>query len=235
MVAEPARFSKPLVLPRGWAILAVCQELRGDGVKNNNDTSRRDFLRATGGAIGAAWLGVQWTDIATAAEHAHEAAAGKVDHEFKVLTAAQARDVEAIAAQLVPSGDTPGAREAGAVYFIDHVNAGIFARNAPEFLAGLAAFQQQFADSHPGSGQFADLDALEQLAYLKTVEKTPFFGTVRFLTVAGLLALPSYGGNENKLGWKMVGFVDRHVWSPPFGYYDKDYPGFEPYPKGARS
>ena len=67
-----------------------------------------------------------------------------------MLTPAQARDVEAIASQIVPSGDTPGAREAGAVYFIDHVNAGIFAQGAPEFLAGLAAFQQDFAASHPG-------------------------------------------------------------------------------------
>jgi hypothetical protein len=24
--------------------------------------------------------------------------------------------------------------------------------------------------------------------------------------------------------------VDRHVWAPPFGYYDQDYPGFTPYP-----
>ena len=201
----------------------------------NNDTSRRDFLRASGGALGAAWLGIQWSDLAAAAEHAHEAAAGTIDHQFKVLTPAQARDVAAIAAQIVPSGDTPGAREAGVVYFIDHVSAGIYARNAPEFLAGLTAFQQEFAKSHPGSDQFADLDAAAQLAYLKSVEKTPFFGGMRFLTVAGLLALPSYGGNENKLGWKMVGFVDRHVWSPPFGYYDQDYPGFEPYPKAARS
>jgi hypothetical protein len=54
------------------------------------------------------------------------------------------------------------------------------------------------------------------------------------LTVAGLLALPSYGGNENRSGWKLVGFVDQHVWSPPFGHYDKDYPGFEPYPKAPR-
>ena len=201
----------------------------------NNDTSRSDFLRASGGALGAAWLGIQWSDLAAAAEHAHEAAAGTIDHQFKVLTPAQARDVAAIAAQIVPSGDTPGAREAGVVYFIDHVSAGIYARNAPEFLAGLTAFQQEFAKSHPGSDQFADLDAAAQLAYLKSVEKTPFFGGMRFLTVAGLLALPSYGGNENKLGWKMVGFVDRHVWSPPFGYYDQDYPGFEPYPKAARS
>ena len=201
----------------------------------NNDTSRRDFLRASGGALGAAWLGIQWSDLAAAAEHAHEAAAGRIDHEFKVLTPAQARDVEAIAAQIVPSGDTPGAREAGVVYFIDHVNAGIYSRNAPEFLAGLTAFQQEFAKRPPGPGQFADLEGPAQIAYLKSVEKTPFFGGMRFLTVAGLLALPSYGGNQDKLGWKMVGFVDQHVWSPPFGYYDKDYPGFEPYPMAVRS
>ena len=199
----------------------------------NNDTSRRDFLRASGGALGAVWLGIPWSELASAAEHAHEAAAGRIDHEFKILTPAQARDVEAIASQIVPSGDTPGAREAGAVYFIDHVNAGIYSRNAPEFLSGLAAFQQEYSTGHPGSGQFADLDATAQLAYLKSVEKTAFFGNMRFLTVAGLLALPAYGGNQDKLGWRMVGFVDRHVWSPPFGHYDQDYPGFEPYPKAA--
>lgn len=202
---------------------------------NSNETSRRNFLRATGGAIGAAWLGVQWSDIAAAAEHAHQAAAGSIDHGFKVLTPAQARDVEAIASQIVPSGATPGAREAGAVYFIDHVNAGVFAQGAPEFLAGLAAFQRDFAAARPGAGQFADLDAPAQLDYLKTVDRTAFFATMRFLTVAGMLALPSYGGNEHKLGWKMVGFVDQHAWTPPFGYYDRDYPGFEPYPKAARS
>jgi hypothetical protein len=33
----------------------------------------------------------------------------------------------------------------------------------------------------------------------------------------------------------MVGFVDRHVWEPPFGHYDADYPGFEPYTKERQS
>jgi hypothetical protein len=47
--------------------------------------------------------------------------------------------------------------------------------------------------------------------------------------VLGLLALPSYGGNAGKAGWKLVGFDDRHVWEPPFGHYDRDYAGFEHY------
>ena len=201
----------------------------------NNNTSRRDFLRASGGAFGAAWLGLHWPDVAAAAQHAHEAAAGRIDHEFKVLDGRQARDVAAIAAQIVPTDDRPGATEAGVVYFIDHVHAGIYAGSKADFLAGLTAFQAELAKRHPDGGPFADLDAAAQRDYLKSIEATPFFGQMRFLTICGLLALPSYGGNEHKLGWQLVGFVDQHAWQPPFGHYDRDYPGFEPYAKARQS
>ena len=201
---------------------------------DKNNASRRQFLRAAGGTLGAAWLAAHWPELAVAAQHAHAAATGRTDHRFRLLTAEQARDVEAIAAQIVPSGDTPGAREAGVVYFIDQVQTGVYASAAPAFLAGLAAFQSDFANSKAGPGQFADLSGSEQLSYLKGIETTPFFGTMRFLTVLGLLSLPSYGGNEGKAGWKLVGFVDQHAWEPPFGHYDRGYPGFEPYAKERR-
>lgn len=202
---------------------------------NENNTSRRNFLRAAGGTLGAAWIGTHWPQLVAAAEHAHEAAGGRADPTLKVLSPGQARDVEAIAAQIVPGGDTPGAREAGVLYFIDHVHAGPYAAGASEFLADLADFQSGFAAQHGQGTQFADLDDAAQLAYLKSIEATPFFGAMRFLTVLGLLALPSYGGNADKLGWRMVGFVDQHAWTPPFGHYDRDYPGFVPYAKEPRS
>jgi gluconate 2-dehydrogenase gamma chain len=202
---------------------------------NENNSSRRSFLLSSGGALGAGWLALHWPALSAAAAHAHETAAGRADRSFKILNAAQARDVEAIAAQIVPSGDTPGAREAGVVYFIDHVHAGPYAGSRDEFLAGLAAFQDDFAQRQPDAGSFADLDAAAQLAHLKSVEATPFFGRMKFLTLLGLLALPSYGGNADKLGWKLVGFVDQHGWSPPFGHYDRDYPGFVPYGKESRT
>ncbi len=28
------------------------------------------------------------------------------------------------------------------------------------------------------------------------------------------------------LGWKLLGFEDLHAFQPPFGHYDRDYPGF---------
>lgn len=203
----------------------------GGPLLNTRSTSRRQFLQASGGTLGTAWVAAHWPEIAAAAEHAHAVAAVPADHAFRALTAGQARDVEAIAAQIVPSGDTPGAREAGVVHFIDQILAGLFAGRAQEFHSGLAAFQADCTARHPGSGRFADLSPAEQLTHLKSVETTPFFASMRLLTLLGLLSLPSYGGNANKLGWKLVGFVDQHAWAAPFGHYDGEYAGFEPYPR----
>lgn len=202
---------------------------------NENETSRRHFLRATGGVLGTAWIGAHWPALVAAAGHAHGVAGGTADRSLRVLSPGQARDVEAIAAQIVPGGETPGAREAGVVHFIDQVHAGPYAAHAAEFLAGLAEFQAEFAAGNPGASAFADLADDAQLEYLRGVEASPFFGTMRFLTVLGLLALPSYGGNAGKRGWKLVGFVDQHAWTPPFGAYDRDYPGFVPYAGESQS
>ncbi|HWJ05266.1 MAG TPA: gluconate 2-dehydrogenase subunit 3 family protein [Steroidobacteraceae bacterium] len=197
------------------------------------NASRRQFLQASSGTLGFAWLAANWPQVAAAAAHAHTAAVEGDRSRLLFLNAAQARDVEAIAAQIVPSDDTPGAREAGVVWFVDHVHAGPWSRGGADFLAGLADFQARCARHHPGVAQFADLTSEDQLAYLQHVERTPFFEQMRFLTVLGLLASPAYGGNAGKVGWKLVGFVDQHAWQPPFGYYDAAYEGFRPYDEEA--
>jgi len=199
-------------------------------------SARREFLKSSAGALGLGWLGLHWPSIAAAAQHAQAMTAAPVK-SFSFLTAEQARDVEAMAAQIVPSGATPGATEAGVVYFIDHVHAGLFAPRAVEFRARLEEFAREFARGHPGR-HFADLDWDAQTAYLRSIEATPFFAAMREYTVMGLLSLPSYDGNREKLGWKLIGFEDRHIWEPPFGHYDRDYPGFVPYddkPSGSSS
>jgi gluconate 2-dehydrogenase gamma chain len=234
MVADPTRnFDGQRRKAR--SILAAGYDPRGESNLNEKETSRRQFLQASGGALGAGWLALNWPQVAAAAQHAHAAAMGEAPRELKLLTPAEARDVEAIAAQIVPSGATAGAREAGVVYFVDHIHAGLYAAHADAFRAGLAAFQQDVTKAHPDVGSFADLSESSQLEYLKSIERTPFFERMRFLTVLGLLALPSHGGNRDKSGWKMVGFVDQHAWEPPFGHYDVDYPGFKPFAKEPRS
>jgi len=196
-------------------------------------SSRRAFLGSSAAALGGAWLATYWPQIAAAAHAAHETAAAGGAMAFEFLTAEEAADVEAIGAQIIPSGDTPGAREAHVVHFIDLAFAGFFAGEAADFRKQLAEFRAGCGTANADVA-FASLSQAQQHAYLQSVEQTPFFGWLRFLTIAGLLASPKYGGNKDGLGWKLIGFEDNHVFTPPFGYYDRDYPGFVPYTDAGR-
>jgi gluconate 2-dehydrogenase gamma chain len=198
------------------------------------DNSRRSFLLSGGGVLTAAWVSANWPAIAAAAHHADESAAS-VDQAFQFFDAAQAADVEAIGAQIVPSGTTPGAREARAVNFIDRALSTFFADWAAGFRAGLREFQTDFAARNPDLASFAKASPERQLAYLKTADSTPFFETVRTLTVLGMFSSPKYGGNFGRSGWTLMGFADQHAFTPPFGYYDREYTGFVPYAGGGRS
>jgi gluconate 2-dehydrogenase gamma chain len=199
-------------------------------------TSRRSFLLSAGSLFTAAWLGTQWAAITAAAHHAADMAAADVASApqwkgFQFLSESESKDVDAIAGQIVPSGATPGAREAHAVYFIDRAMATFFAAWSGEFRAGLAEFQSQFHALHPDATSFAAAGPATQISFLRTVDRTSFFETARMLTVLGMFSSPKYGGNTEGLGWKMMGFEDRHAFTPPFGYYDANYTGFVPYPE----
>src|SRR6202044_429665 len=194
-----------------------------------DENSRRSFLLSGGGLLTSVWIAAHWPAIAAAAHHADAVSAVPAPLGFDFLNAADAADIEAISAQIVPSGATPGAREAHAVYFIDRALSTFFAAWAHDFRPGLAEFQAKFRASDPASVSFAKAQSNEQIAYLKTVDGTPFFESVRTLTLLGMFSSPKYGGNYGGSGWKLMGFVDQHAFSPPFGYYDREYTGFVPY------
>lgn len=196
---------------------------------DRDDNSRRSFLLSSGGFMTSVWIAAHWPSIAAAAHHAEQMPAIAEPVGFDFFNAADAADVEAICSQIVPSGATPGAREAHAVYFIDRALSTFFSAWAHDFRPGLADFQAKFRAWNPASGSFAKAGPERQFAYLKTVDATPFFDTVRTLTLLGIFSSPKYGGNFQGMGWKMMGFVDQHVFNPPFGYYDREYTGFVPY------
>lgn len=181
-------------------------------------SSRRTFLSSSAQIMGAGWLAAHWPAITAAA-----AQATTHPQPFAHFAAEPARDLDAMTAHLIPTDDTPGAREAGTVSFIDRALSTFYHAHRAEFLADYEAFAKRSAT------RFADLSAHDQIAMLRSIENTRFFGTLRFLTVLGFLASPSYGGNRNGIGWRTIGFNDEHHFSPPFGYYDRDYAGFVPY------
>jgi gluconate 2-dehydrogenase gamma chain len=191
-----------------------------------DDLSRRAFLRAVGGTLGVSWVSLNWAEVARAAHEAHDAAQSPNTSSISFLTSSEAADVAAIASQIIPSDGTPGASEAGVVFFIDRALATFFSRLAPDFRAQLAVFQRECHAHNPDVDSFAALSSDRQIEFLKTVEQTPFFDRVRLLTLLGMFSMPAYGGNRDGVGWKLLGFEDRHVFEPPFGYYDRDYPGF---------
>ena len=193
---------------------------------HDTEFARRSFLRMVGGTVGTAWLSLNWTQIASAANHAAMVASSSGATTMTVLAPDEAADVEAIAEQIIPSDATPGARDAGVLPFIDRALAGFFAQQAPEFRAGLEDFQRRFRNWSGDTAAFAAAPATRQIEFLQTIDHTPFFDSVRLLTILGMFSIPAYGGNRDGAGWKLLGFVDQHSFEPPFGYYDRDYPGF---------
>lgn len=143
---------------------------------------------------------------------------------FKTLSEAEARELEAIAARILPTTDTPGAREAGVIHFIDQ-SLGSFMQGSLETArAGLAEFQATVPAEYPGARTFSDLDPQDQDAWLRARENSGFFEFMRFMTLAGFFAMSSYGGNRDHVGWKLIGLDGApHAWQPPFGWYDAQY------------
>lgn len=187
---------------------------------NNNKTTRRGFLKATGGALGGAWLAVQWPVVLAAGASAADAR--DAASPLATLQALEARDLEAIAAQIIPSDAAPGAREAGVVYFMDTAFGGFMAGALPAMREGLADWNGKAASLDPAAARFAELAPRQQQALIEAEEDSPLFGMLQFLTIAGFLSMPGYGGNRDQIGWKLIGFDHRHAWQPPFGFYDAE-------------
>lgn len=157
-------------------------------------------------------------DIARAQQHAR--AAKTSGAAFQYLTAAGASEIEALAAQIIPSDGTPGAKEAGCIHFID-LALNTFDRDKRAlYRDGLAAAQKQRTTLFPQSRTLAGLDAGQAIALLKSLEQTEFFKLLRAHTIMGFLAPPERGGNKAMVGWAHIGLEHKMAFQPPFGFYD---------------
>jgi gluconate 2-dehydrogenase gamma chain len=159
-------------------------------------------------------------EIAAAQQHAHEAAQSSTPPPFQTLDAVTAAELDAITSQIIPSTDGPGAHEAGIVYFIDRALATFDSDLRASYRTGMASVQQKRKELFSGSTSVAALKSEQQIQLIHAIEKTDFFELLRTHTLYGFLGNPSYGGNRDKVGWKLIGFEDRGAFQPPFGYYD---------------
>ena len=171
--------------------------------------------------LGSAWLAANWPEILRAREHARHAAAANPPAGFEFLTPENAMEIEAIAAQIIPSDSTPGAREARVIYFIDRALATFDQDKRELCLKGLGELQRHCSEAFAPEKLFSKLAPDLQIELLKSIEKSEFFEAVRIHTIVGFFANAEYGGNKDQLGWKLIGFEDEFSFEPPFGYYDR--------------
>jgi gluconate 2-dehydrogenase gamma chain len=183
--------------------------------------SRRHVLKGGSALASTALLRLGMPSLFAAAQAA--CSARDEGASFQTLNAAEALEFEAIAARIIPTTDTPGAREAGVIHFFDRLLGAQLADMLPPLRGGLADLQTALGAAAP----FSSLSEAEQDARLAEHDRTPFFEMIRTLTLFGFFAMSRYGGNRDNLGWKLIGFQGHGATQPPFGYYDARYRGLD--------
>jgi gluconate 2-dehydrogenase gamma chain len=181
---------------------------------------RRDFVESVtaglAGALGAAY----WSQLSALGAYA---ATVPETAPYEFLTADQAKLLDVITAHLIPTDETPGAREAKVVRFIDHGLATTFKDEQKDFSKKLADFSEFTSRYRPDGASFLELTPREQIDAIGELErlKPEVFWDLRSAAMTGMFAHPEHGGNFGKAGWKLIGYEDRYSWVPPFGYYDR--------------
>jgi gluconate 2-dehydrogenase gamma chain len=182
--------------------------------------SRRSFLVESASGLSGAWILANYPEILAAEDFVLEAARSDELATFAFFTPEQAVEVEAMAAQIIPTDDTPGARDARVVHFIDRALVTFERDRQGDYTRGLSELESATRSRFPSAARFSELTFDQQLDVLTGIERTPFFNLVRTHTITGFFASPLHGGNYGKVGWELLGYDDALQHEPPFGYYD---------------
>jgi gluconate 2-dehydrogenase gamma chain len=162
---------------------------------------RRSFLKSAAGGTVAL---VSLPALAVSSE-----ATGQ---SCKFFSASQAALVAALAEQIVPADEYPGAHSAGVVFYIDAILAGRYGKfYTPRYEQGLKLVdeisQKQFDlnfVSLPTDQQTSLLQGMESGAAGEAARQ--FFFLILRHTMEGYYGSLELGGNREKIGWNMLGF-----------------------------
>jgi gluconate 2-dehydrogenase gamma chain len=126
--------------------------------------------------------------------------------------------------RVVPSDDTPGAREAGtAAYVLGR--AGVTSAVRAGYVR-LAARLEAEATARATGGTFAALSPEAQDDILAGLDREADGAFRRLVvdTMEGFYGDPRHGGNANGVGWANIGFpgpTGGSGYEPPLGWYDE--------------
>jgi gluconate 2-dehydrogenase gamma chain len=159
---------------------------------------------------------------------------------YLYLSEPEIRFLEAAVEHLIPTDELgPGARDAGVVVYIDRQLAGTpqqgyQSRFTPQEVYRIAIREINQHCRAEFDRPFAQLASDRQLRLLEQLEKNEialpslsskfFFDLLWRNTEEGYFADPLYGGNRDKVGWKLLGFP-----GVPSGEYRQLVTSSEPY------
>ena len=162
---------------------------------------RREFLKKTGFAVGGIMMFPACTHLPA---------------PFRFFTQEEADCLIAICECIIPADDTPGATDAGVIYYIDRQITGIFKKNQSDYREGLKAVQADCRDLF--NSKFENLPVKKQLDYLEMLEENndllnswerilppQFFNMVIAHTLQGFYGAPRHGGNKNYMSYRILG------------------------------
>ncbi len=190
---------------------------------------RRRFLKSVG-VLGAAALPAAAPAAESRAHHGNTKAA-----RYMFLSQAEVAFVEAAVARLIPADELgPGAKEAGVAYFIDQQLFGGWGTMAKMYRQGphpegtpQQGYQSPLTPQEVYRAAIREIDRILGKPFDKltageqddvlhrledgklALESVPgrfFFNLLLDNTIEGFFSDPIYGGNRDKLGWKLVGF-----------------------------
>lgn len=186
---------------------------------------RRDFFRSL--AVGLGGLGLLGRRGRVFALSEARENRGALAEGCQFFNESQARTLEAVCDQLIPPDDEfPGAKEAGVLFFIDRALTQWLPQHRWDYVVGLEGIDEtsRLTFDRP----FRDLTWNQQTRILETLEqgRAPgrtwerlriggrdgnsarnFFDLVLRHTMQGFYADSAYGGNKDRISWKMIGYL----------------------------
>jgi gluconate 2-dehydrogenase subunit 3-like protein len=129
------------------------------------------------------------------------------EHEYRTL--------DAVAGVLLPADEDPGARETGAMAFIDREMQRPAFQHASHTLK-VAVKALDFLARGKRQGDFVELPTADQEAIVRSIYEgeadrgmfkgRAFLVLMLSLVLEGHMSEPGYGGNRQEMGWALVGF-----------------------------
>ena len=156
------------------------------------DNTRRRFLLSSALGLSSAWLALRWPAIVAAQQHAQRSGKSGQSASFEFFAPPDALEIEAVAAQIIPSDDAPGAREARVIYFIDRALMTFDVDKQLAYTQGLEDLQQKTLELFPVADGFSDFWRSGANTYKNT---TIAGGTLK--VGSGANVLPDHNAADN--------------------------------------